>query len=151
MRESGDRQQVRQIAVKLLAAREHSACELGRKLAARGYDATLVAPLLDDLARAGLLSDERFAQLYAEQRLAKGYGPLRLRAELRAKGVAAALIDACLRRDEADWMAALRRAHDKKYGPELPAQRLEAGRRARFLEYRGFTAAQVARLLNLDD
>jgi regulatory protein len=150
-RQTDDLAQIERVALKLLAAREHSVQELRRKLLARGFAEAPIDRVLGDLAQQALLSDARFAQVYSEQRVRKGFGPLRLRAELRERGVDEALIETSVDLDDALWMAELRAAHDKKYGPGLPGERAEVARRARFLQYRGFTAAQVARLLKIDD
>ena len=48
-------------AVRLLAQREHSRGELGRKLVAKGHEAETVDQTLADLETRGLLSDERFS------------------------------------------------------------------------------------------
>ncbi|MGB8146312.1 MAG: regulatory protein RecX, partial [Chromatiaceae bacterium] len=72
----------RNLALRLLAGREHSRRELERKLLARGYEAAILVGVLDALTETGLLSDERMAEAYVAGRLRKGFGPLRLRQEL---------------------------------------------------------------------
>jgi regulatory protein len=136
--------------VRLLAAREHSRGELRRKLLARGFHRDDVERLLSDLVGRGLLSDARFVEAYVAERVRRGYGPLRVRAELRERGVEEILIDQGLEPFRDAWTDALSRAHDKKFGPLPPTDRMEFGRRARFLQYRGFTAEQVCRVLNFD-
>jgi len=107
--------------------------------------------VLAGLEQQGLLSDARFVEGYVEERLRKGFGPLRIRAELKERGIEAGRIDLALELGEELWMETLTRAHDKKFGKESPNGRAELARRARFLEYRGFTAAQVGRFLRFDD
>ena len=107
--------------------------------------------MLDALSRQRLLSDERFAEQYLNYRRQRGYGPLRIRAELRERGVDEALIETYLDEGDEDWMACLRQAHDKKYGDTLPQDFKEQARRSRFLIYRGFSGEQVRRLLRQDD
>lgn len=131
-----------QAAVRLLATREHSRAELERKLAGR-FPAEALGAVLDDLAARGLLSDDRFAEQYATQRAGKGYGPVRIRSELRERGIPSALIDRALEGLDRDWFESLRQAHDRKFGPGPCQDRQEQARRARFLEYRGFPGEMI--------
>lgn len=110
-----------------------------------------MAEVLAELQRQGLLSDERFLESYVEERMRKGFGPLRIRAELRERGIGDESIDAALDFPAQDWQDVLIRVHDKKYGRQPPSDRTELARRARFLRYRGFTAEQVSRLFPFDE
>ncbi len=137
--------------MRLLAAREHSRAELTRKLASRGFDDDLLARVLDELARQGLQSDERYVESYVNERIRKGFGPLRIEAELRERGVDEDLIRRYLDIDDRTWRELMSAAHDRKFGPGPAEGRSDIARRARFLEYRGFTSAQVSRFLRFDD
>jgi len=137
--------------VRLLASREHSRFELRNKLLRRGYSTDEVEQALDSLVADGLQSDERYAEQYVELRRAKGYGPLRVRAELRERGVADGLIDLIVDEHDPVWYETLRRVHDKKYGAVAPASMKERAARSRFLGYRGFSGGQVRRLLGEED
>ena len=95
----------------------------------------------------GLLDDQRFTEVFVRSRQSRGQGPLRIRAELRQRGVDESVIDAHLDEGASDWQQCLRSAHDGKYGNQLPSDFKERARRARFLEYRGFSAEQIRRLL----
>ena len=125
--------------------------ELRRKLRARGNGSDGVEQVLARLQEQGLLSDTRFVEGYVEERLRKGFGPLRIHAELQERGIEAGRIAHGLELDEEVWMDVLSRVHNKKFGGAPPTGRVELGRRARFLEYRGFTTAQVSRFLRFDD
>jgi len=137
--------------VRLLATREHGSAELRRKLAARGFESALVEQVLDDLARQGLQSDERYVAAYVDERMGKGFGPLRIHAELLDRGVDEALVRRHLEIDEQTWLELLASTHRRKFGGRPPTDRSDLARRARFLEYRGFTSAQVSRFLHLND
>lgn len=137
--------------MRLLATREHSVAELRRKLQARGCGSDGIERVLAGLQEQGLLSDARFVESYVEERLRKGFGPLRIRAELQKRGIEAERIAQSLELDDEVWMDVLSHAHDKKFGEAPPSGRAELARRARFLEYRGFTVAQVSRFLRFDD
>lgn len=134
-------------ALALLARREHSRLELARKLAARGHDPQAVSATLEELSTGGLLSDARMAEAYVAERLAKGFGPLRVREELHERGVGDELIDPLLDQDEGEWRARMSQVAAKKFGAGRPEDPKERARIARFLEYRGFPPALIARFL----
>ncbi len=129
--------------MRLLAGREHSRVELQRKLHARSYTDDMVEQVLDDLTHRQLLSDERFAEQYIASRQRRGFGLLRIKGELRERGVNDELIGRCLSQRDGEWMETLQRIHDKKFGIEPPGNIKEKARRIRFLEYRGFTGEQI--------
>lgn len=124
-------------ALRLLAAREHSALEVRRKLLRRG-DAAAVAQVVEHLARDGLLSDERFAESFVHSRIERGQGPLKIRSGLIARGVTGELIDRALARTEAFWLERARAAAMRRFGAEPPACGADQSRRWRFLAGRGF-------------
>jgi regulatory protein len=138
---------LRALALKLLAGREHSRAELRRKLAAKCDDDGQLSDLLHQLGENGLQSDQRFTELYAESRRKRGFGPVKIRAELLAKGVGQALVDAALTLDETIWDEALLEVVRQRFGASAAADYREWSKRARFLEYRGFAPARIRRLL----
>jgi len=143
----GESDSIRARALRLLARREHSARELAAKLAARGHGEGEIAEVIGELAREGLQSDARFAEAYVFQRVGRGYGPLKIREELRERGIDAELIDACLREAETDWQALLAEVRRKRFGPKVPDDFAEQARQARFLQSRGFPLSDIRRLL----
>ena len=76
----------------LLARREHSTRELRDKLLVRGFEEDEITPALQLLSQEGLLSDERFTESFIHWRIGRGSGPLKIRAELRQRGVADEII-----------------------------------------------------------
>jgi len=128
--------------------REHSRGELRRKLCACGYAEAEVEQLIEDLADRGLVSDRRMVEVYVDERVRKGFGPVRIRQELHHRGLADDLIEASLERSTHEWLAALSKAHDKRFGPARTFDAKARARRARFLEYRGFPAELIADFLN---
>ena len=72
----------------LLARREHSARELSHKLKSRDYDEVSIQAVIESLIDEGLQSDDRFAEQFTRSRVEKGYGPIRIRQELRERGIA---------------------------------------------------------------
>src|SRR5579859_4837971 len=101
--EARDPKRVRARALGLLARREHSAGELGRKLQERGYDSTAVEAVLSSLEQEKLLSDARFVEEFVAARVRRGSGPMKIREELRGKGVDAALVDQAMAAQKAGW------------------------------------------------
>ena len=143
------RSDVRRLAMDLLARREHSKQELTAKLSARGAERAAIAPVLESLEHDGLQSDERYAQALLQSHVRRGKGPVRIRAELRARGVGDEIIEAALREGEASWADHARRARSKRFGEALPETRDERARQARFLEQRGFSAEHIRAALEL--
>ncbi|WP_323848043.1 regulatory protein RecX [Methylococcus geothermalis] len=128
----------RAVCLRLLARREHSRLELGRKLAARGFEPPTIETILAECSAQGWQSDERFAESLVRARKARGFGVNRIRQELRLHGVDAGLADA------QDWMNDMDRVYTKKYRgkPPMTTPR-ERASRARFLAQRGFTPSQI--------
>lgn len=138
---------IRRAAMDLLARREHSIRELRQKLRRRFGDTSLIETVLSRLADENLQSDERYAGSFVRQRAARGYGPVRIRQEMREKGLDKPAIAAAMERAEIDWRALAAEVSRKKFG-EMPAgDARERARRSRFLHYRGFDADDVRDLL----
>ena len=129
---------VRLAAMDLLARREHSVIELKRKLKRRFGDECAVDDQLAMLAEEGLQSDARFAESFLCQRSGSGYGPVRLKAELRERGLSDEQIEQGLQELVIDWCEVASQVLEKKFGPEPPADVKEKARRLRFMQYRGF-------------
>lgn len=139
------------VAVGLLARREHSVQQLERKLALRGFDEQAIASALLDCQRLNLQSDTRFAEATCRSRIARGYGLVMIKQLLQHDGVAAEIIDHVLDEinQETDWVAQALAVWSKKFGSSLGLNPgLDASYKARqkqwqFLRYRGFSDATV--------
>jgi regulatory protein len=103
--------------------------------------------VLAGLAARGLQSDARYAEQYVAMRAARGYGPVRIRIELRERGVEEGLIDEWLDERDPAWRGRLRAVAQKRFGEGAPADFKDRARRARFLEHRGFGADLIRRAL----
>lgn len=134
-------------ALTLLARREHSQLELRRKLTSGGHPAPLAAAVAAELAALDLQSEARFVAGYIRSAVARGQGPLKMRAGLLRRGVAAEQVDAALA-DREDWLELARQALVKRFGQEPPGTVADWARRARFLAGRGFPSDVVATLLD---
>ncbi len=138
---------LRQRALGLLARREHSRTELLRKLTGPETDAVKLEVLIEHLATAGLQSDTRYAEAFVRSRIERGHGPIRIRQELRQRGVATDTAETALNEAEVDWSTQLAAVHRKRFGSSPPADRRDLARRARFLAQRGFAAEHIRELL----
>jgi len=124
----------------LLAQRDHSLRELRNKLVRRYPDAASVDEQLSRLIVERLQSDVRFAASYARQRISRGYGPLRVREELRERGVSEADVTAAMAELDIDWCVVAAEVLHKKFGKRDAIDLKEKARRARFMQYRGFAS-----------
>ncbi len=138
---------LRERALNLLARREHSRLELAHKLAAHG-ETDEIARLLDELEQDHLLSDSRYAEDLAHARAGR-HGSLRLQADLRDKGVPAAVIAEVVHNAAASDLEAARVVWTKKFGA-LPRDATERARQLRFLAGRGFPPEVARRVLDGD-
>ena len=133
-------------AMNILARREHSRKEVRNKLLKKFDPATeLLDAVLDKLVADDLLSDQRFSEAFVRWRVGKGQGPVRIRMELRERGVDG---DTVLRECGVDWFALVVEVAHKRFG-ESPATDLkQRAKRMRFLQYRGFDGEQIRAALN---
>jgi regulatory protein len=76
-------------------------------------------------------------------RAGRGHGPVRIRQELRQRGVADGLIGPALAQLEVDWFELAREVRIRRFGSEPPADLKERSRQYRFMQYRGFTNDQI--------
>lgn len=76
-------------ALNSLDYRDHSTREIRQKLA-RKFDSQYVDEAVEKLTELDLINDERYARLYARELFEhKKFGKMRIKSELRAKGIAA--------------------------------------------------------------
>ncbi len=129
---------IRRSALDLLARREHSYTELLRKLRQRGAEQNMAEVELERLQEDGLLSDARFCEAYVYSRSQRGFGPVRLREELRQRGVAESLIEDTLRDSVWDWAQLAESVFARRFPEGLAHELKERAKQQRFMAYRGF-------------
>jgi regulatory protein len=132
-------------ALRYLARREHSRAELSRKLAPHAESAASLETVLSELAIKRQLSDERYAEVRTHW-LSRKYGAAKIRQDLKAHGVAEAVIDRVS--SDGDYERA-KAILARKYR-EPARTREEKAKRARFLQSRGFSYEIIKRLLSTE-
>ena len=147
--EGGNVRAARAVALDSLARRDRSSEDLRRRLIDKGFDAEVARGVVERLCAEKLLDDRRFVENFVSFHAARGQGPLRIRAELRRSGTLPELVEQAIEAYPA-WVTQLRKAHQKKFGTQLPSDFAEKHRRGRFLMARGFTGAQIRLALGFD-
>ena len=138
---------IRVAAMNYLARREHSQLELRRKLKKRFNDDALIEQQLGRLVEENLQSDARYADSFVRQRFSRGHGPLRIRQEMRQRGVPDSDIEQAMESENFDWYGSAKAVLTRKYG-EGPAEDLkQKAKRSRFMQYRGFSPEHFKHLV----
>ena len=133
--------EVRDIAVRYLGRREYAVEELRHKLLQRGADSEIIAQVVSDLAEENLVSDKRFTEMYVRMRIRRLFGPMKIRGELRGKGITDKLINQAMPKGEDTWFDTASQWASKHCRGELDyAARVKI---YRSLMNRGFTHEHV--------
>ena len=132
---------VHEIAVRYLTRREYGIEELRQKLIQRGADSAMAETVVGQLADENLVSDERFTEMYVRTRMRNLIGPLKIRGELRSRGISDHLISAMMPDEQETWFDNASQWAGKRCQGELDY----AGRAKlyRGLMSRGFTHEQA--------
>lgn len=136
----------------MLARREHSRLELSQKLGKKFSGDSIGTQTIEEeilkLEQKGLQSDARLAEAFIRARTSKGQGPVKIRAELRNKGVSDQDMSRAFQECSPDWFALAQEVAEKKFGPGFERQKdmKEKSRVARFLGQRGFSFDHISSL-----
>ena len=133
--------EVHEIAVRYLTRREYGIEELRQKLLQRGSDQGIAEKVVSGLADENLVSDQRFTEMYVRTRMRRLFGPLKIRGELRSRGISDFLIAQELSFEQETWFENASQWAEKRCHGELDY----AGRVKlyRALMNRGFTHEQA--------
>lgn len=123
--------------------REYSVDELARKLMAKGFEGTLVQAVVVELGEQNLQSNTRFTESYVQSRARRGDGPIKIRYQLKGRGVDAQTITETLATLDDEWQELAVAARMKKFGADTPTSYQDKARQSRFLERRGFSRDQI--------
>ena len=138
-------------AVDLLSRREHSAQELSQKLQKKGFAENDIELAIIRLQEENLQSDDRFTESFVNERIRRGHGPIKIMHELRQKGVAENMVENYVNAEEEQWLNLVQLQYQKKYANLKVRDYNEWSKRARFLQGRGFTSAQIRNAINSID
>jgi len=140
----------RDVAVGLLARRDFSSSELQNRLERKGFAPAVAAAAVADLVEDRAVDDARYVENYVSRHSERGDGPLRMAAELAELGLPTQLIETALAAGSPDWYLRAREARIRRFGPEVPVERVQKVRQARFLQYRGFSSDHIRSALGAD-
>jgi len=130
----------------LLSRREHSTYQLTQKLRKRDFDLDAIEAALDRLQRENLQSDNRFIESTVDSRVNAGFGPIKIKYELRQKGISMERVDDYFSGMTVEWEQLMVTQRSKKFGQDIPVDYREKMKQARFLQNRGFSPESVMRL-----
>lgn len=135
-------------ALYLLSKRDYSEKELRHKLTLKEYEEQEIEQAVERAKENGWQSDERFCAGYIRYRSRQGIGALRLKQELRLKGIADWQIEDELDKAEIDWYELAETVFEKKRPNRWD---LKAKQKMwRFMISRGFERDQFYDLLKVD-
>ncbi len=151
-RDPADPEAIRARALRAVTRREYGARELQAKLVRTGASESVARQVVEDFAARGWQSDARYAESVARVRIGQGYGPLRIRAELQAAGVADTFISAAIQEPEVGgWLACAHASYAHRFHTP-PADAAGWQKAWRFLAQRGFSAEHIrSALKNVPD
>jgi regulatory protein len=145
-----------EVALAMVARREHTEAEVRRKLRTKGYFSKEISDVIATLQAKNYLNDERAASMMVRRRaVGSKWGAGRIAQELAAKGIekdlAKTRIATFTEGEEGieghDWQEAATKLLRAKYKTPLPEDRnerqKERAKRLGFLQRRGFSAGQA--------
>ena len=141
---------LRERALKLLARREHSRQELGRKLAEHAADPEEVERTLDECEARGWLSEQRVIEQAVHARRSR-FGARRIERDLVAKGVSEEAVAAAVAGLKGGEVDAAREVWRRKFRDRLPRTPSERARQIRFLQGRGFELDVIFKVIKAAD
>lgn len=137
--------QLRLMAMNYLSRREYGFQELFDRISqrVREVDPDLLEQVLNKLQQDGLQSDQRYAEMMVRSRADRGYGPMRIRQEMRQRGLAEYLVDQAMSDLEVDWFELARQQRVKKFGDQPIEDWKLRGKAGQYLQRRGFSGDQI--------
>lgn len=132
-------------ALRYLATRPRSVFEVRERLSKKGFSPVDIDKTIGSLTLAGYLDDTKFGRMLSASRLRhKNWGLLKIRNELKMKGVSAEIIEEVLGSDARESETGSAREALEKWSRrnriKPPMDRVAAGRAFRFLQSRGFSS-----------
>jgi regulatory protein len=143
-----DPEAARRAAIPWLARRDYPSAQLLRKLTEAGYEPEAAQGGIELLQAERAIDDARYVERYVAFHAARGHGPVRIRHDLSALGMAAALYEPALQAEA--WPERASDTRRRKFGAELPSEWREKVRQSKFLQYRGFSSDHIRLALGKD-
>lgn len=131
-------------ALDYLAHKPRTETEVRRKLRQNEYSEPVIESVVERLQELSYLDDAQYAEQYVERRFAsKGYGPVRIRQELRKRGIDRHLAETAVADffEEESTLAAAREKAQKRW-PRIAREddpRKRRDKLYRYLKRRGYT------------
>jgi len=138
-----DEKALRHKAIELLARREYSYAELEKKLLVLSEDEVIIHTILDWLVEMELQNDARFTQMFLRSKAVGGYGPVRIKMELKQKGINEFLIENSFADLAFDWDEEVDRLILKKVKDQSLSDSKLKNKVMGYLQRRGFTLDQI--------
>lgn len=130
-------------ALNMLTRRDHSQVELGYKLKAKGFVEHEIAQACEYCLGLGYLDDERYTRAQVRHHANKGRGVLRIKQELKLKGVSETLVTRALEECDIDWFELAATCAGKKGANTDLKDIKQKSRLVRHLQQRGFDFEQI--------
>ena len=134
-------------AIRILAGREHSGYELKTKLEKKGYAASDIDDVVEQLTKDKYLDETRFAEVFVNSKIRRGLGPIRIQLELQQRRVDESLIDEYLDFNQTQWFELASDVRCKRFGNDLPVDIKDQSKQIRFLQQRGFTQQHIISII----
>lgn len=140
-----DEAALRHKSIELLARREYSYAELEGKLIPYSEEEGPVYTVLDWLIEMGLQCDARYAKMYVRSKALAGYGPVRIRLEMKQKGINEFLMEDAFfaAESEVSWSDEVDRLIEKKSKSLDLADFKDKNKVMGYLQRRGFSLDQI--------
>jgi regulatory protein len=148
MEEEKQSAKIRMTAMDMLSYREFSRFELANKLAKKFENSPLIEAVISQLTKDDLQSDKRFSEAFVRSRISRGQGEIRIRMELKNRGIENELAQRAIDNCDIDWYSLAADTAINKFGDGRPVDNRERAKRMRFLQYRGFTYEQISHALS---
>lgn len=151
--QASDAHRAKEKALYLLEHRSHSKKELTEKIARTAASREAAQAAADRMEELGLLNDEDYARRYARELFTrKRYGPMRVKQELKIKGIAPELIDELLAeyQDEDATLENMRALLQKKY-PGWADDEKDRRRAFAALQRLGYSYSDIRRAMEADE
>lgn len=144
-----DQGNLRRYAMDLLARREYSVLTLRQKLSLKSDNNLDIDSVLVKLQDLNFLCDERFAQVFFNSRILRRLGPIRIKQELKQKGIDQDIIEDVFANDETDWFELAKASAENKISLLNVREYKDKQKLYRFLAYRGFSQDQISYVIEM--